>query len=134
MLEIGTGSGYQACILAVLGARVITIERNKKLYQRTKKLLPKLTKRLIIQLFGDGYYGAPTYGPFDKVIITAAAPYIPPLLLDQLNIGGVMVAPVGSDTNGWQNMLSITKVAEGKYEKQVHFKCKFVPILKGKQF
>ncbi len=134
VLEIGTGSGYQACILAVMGARVITIERNKKLHLRTKKLLPQLTKRPIIQLFGDGYFGAPTYGPFDKIIVTAAAPYIPPLLLDQLRIGGIMVIPVGTEKEDWQSMLKITKTAEDAFDKQVHFKCKFVPMLKGKQF
>ena len=131
VLEIGTGSGYQAGILAVMGARIVTIERNQKLYLRAKKLLSVLTKRPIITLFGDGYHGAPNYGPFDKIIVTAAAPYVPPILIDQLKIGGIMVIPVGN--NQVQNMLKITKTSETDYHKEVRQEFRFVPMLKGEK-
>src|SRR6201985_2273630 len=96
VLEIGTGSAYQACVLAEMGAQVYTIERQKKLFDSNKQF-PWLKKYPALKFFfGDGFEGLPTYAPFDKVLITAAAPGIPPKLIDQLKSGGMMVLPVGS--------------------------------------
>src|SRR6476620_7520536 len=114
VLEIGTGSAYQACVLAELGAQVYTIERQKQLFDNNKQFT-YLKKYPNIKLFyGDGYEGLPTYGPFDKVIITAAAPAIPQKLIDQLKTGGKMVVPVGE--GNVQRMLRLTKKAGGVVE------------------
>ena len=95
VLEIGTGSCYQAAVLAELGAKVFTIERQKKLFE-TNKSFAWIKKYHNIKFFyGDGYEGLPTFAPFDKIIVTAAAPFIPPKLIDQLKKGGKMVIPVG---------------------------------------
>src|ERR1700722_1302969 len=99
VLEIGTGSGYQAAVLGCIGARVFTIERHRKLYERTKELLEQLGYSNIKCFFGDGFEGSPAYGPFDKIIITAAVSELPKKLLQQLAIGGKMVLPFGSETN-----------------------------------
>lgn len=129
VLEVGTGSGYQASVLAEMGVRLITIERNKKLHDKAKKLLRQMGYRNVTPLFGDGYEGAPDHAPFDKIIITAAATSVPPQLLEQLAVGGKMVVPVGNDA--LQQMFRITKTHENEYlqEKGHHFK--FVPMLKG---
>src|SRR5580658_4150314 len=95
VLEIGTGSAYQACVLAEMGVQVFTIERQKKLYEGNKQFAFLKKYPGIKFFFGDGYEGLPTYAPFDKVIVTAAAPHIPPKLLEQLKPGGRMVIPVG---------------------------------------
>ena len=97
VLEIGTGSGYQASILAELGAKVFSIERNQNLYKRTSALLKKLGYPKIKTFFGDGYKGLSTFAPFQKIIVTAAAPAVPTKLKDQLVVGGIMVIPVGND-------------------------------------
>lgn len=128
VLEVGTGSGYQACILVEMGAKVVTIERNQRLYQQTKTLLETIGYPTITTLFGDGYEGAITYAPFDKIIVTAAAPYIPPVLLDQLKIDGILVIPVGEKR---QTMYQITKASSQKFIKEDKGAFRFVPLLKG---
>lgn len=130
VLEIGTGSVYQATILAELGARVYTIERQKKLYDLQKEYYFKKKYPNIKFFFGDGFEGLPTYAPFDKVIITAAAPFIPPKLIQQLRTGGVMVIPL--DEGGVQRMLRLTKKEDGTYTEEAFEKFSFVPMLTGK--
>jgi protein-L-isoaspartate(D-aspartate) O-methyltransferase len=130
ILEIGTGSVYQACVLAEMGAQVFTIERQKKLYEKNKTFILRSKYPNIKFFYGDGFEGLPTYAPFDKVIITAAAPDIPPKLVDQLKTGGKMVIPV---TEGmYQRMLRITKNEDGSYEEEAFENFSFVPMLKGK--
>jgi len=130
VLEIGTGSGYQACILAELGAKVFTIERQKTLFDRTSKFLPLLGYHTIKTFFGDGYKGLPTFSPFDKVIVTAAAPYIPEALLEQLKPGGILVIPVGS--GDVQTMTTLTKLNDLTIEKKEYGAFRFVPMLENK--
>ncbi len=129
ILEIGTGSGYQAAILYHLGAKVYTIERIKELYLKAKKNLEKINVRLKYMGYGDGYKGLPLYAPFDKIIVTAAAPYVPESLIDQLNPGGRMVIPVGQ---GSQEMKLIEKTSSGEIIETTHGMFKFVPMLKNK--
>ena len=126
VLEIGTGSGYQACVLLEMGAKVFSIERQKKLYDKTRSLMPKLGYRPRL-FYGDGYRGLPTFAPFDKILITAAAPEIPEALLAQLKTGGRAVVPVGSSEI--QEMLSIDKAADGSLKKERHGTFRFVPLL-----
>lgn len=131
VLEIGTGSAYQAVVLAEMGVQVYTIERQKKLYEINKEF-PFLKKYLSIKFFyGDGYEGLPTYGPFDKIIITAAAPEIPPKLVQQLKPGGMMVIPVGA--GDVQQMMRITKLSTGALKEEVFENFSFVPMLGGKR-
>ncbi len=131
VLEIGTGSAYQATILAEVGAQVYTIERQKKLYDQTK-LFPFLRKSPSVKYFyGDGYEGLPTYAPFDKVLITAAAPEIPMKLIDQLKVGGMMVIPLGS--GDVQQMMRLTKLPGGALKEEVFEKFSFVPMVVGKR-
>jgi len=111
VLEIGTGSAYQAVVLALMGAQVYTIERQKKLYEEHRGFVLRSKYPNIKYFYGDGYEGLPTYAPFDKVIVTAAAPYIPPKLIDQLKPGGKMVIPVGE--GNIQRMLRRTKQLDG---------------------
>src|SRR5436305_15193258 len=128
VLEIGTGSAYQASVLAELGAQVYTIERQKKLFELNKKY-EYIRKYPNIKLFyGDGYEGLPTYAPFDKVIITAAAHDIPQKLIDQMKVGGMMVIPVGTEV---QVMKRIIKTEDGIKE-EIYDKFSFVPMLQGK--
>jgi protein-L-isoaspartate(D-aspartate) O-methyltransferase len=130
ILEIGTGSAYQASVLAELGAQVYTIERQKKLFE-TNKQFSYLKKYPNIKFFyGDGYEGLPTYAPFDKVIVTAAAPYIPPRLVEQLKPGGRMVIPVGE--GNVQQMIRLTVQADGTVIEEVFDTFSFVPLLGGK--
>ena len=130
VLEIGTGSAYQACVLAEIGAHVYTIERQKKLFE-ANKLFPYLKKYLSLKFFyGDGYEGLPTYGPFDKVIVTAAAPFIPPKLIEQLKTGGRMVIPVGE--GNVLRMLRVTKQADGTATEELFYNFSFVPMVEGK--
>ena len=131
ILEVGTGSGYQACVLAEMGAKVFTIERQKKLYEKTKKFLAVLKYRNIKTFYGDGYKGLPTFGPFDKAIVTAGAPFVPNDLLLQLKIGGKLVIPVDIE-DGIQEMTSITRVSESDFEKREHGRFSFVPMLLNK--
>jgi protein-L-isoaspartate(D-aspartate) O-methyltransferase len=130
VLEIGTGSGYQACILAEMGAKVFTIERQKSLFDKTSKFLPLIGYHSIKTFFGDGYKGLTAFAPFDKVIVTAAAPYIPDALLEQLKPGGILVIPVGA--NDVQTMTTITKQADNTYAKKEYGAFRFVPMLEDK--
>jgi protein-L-isoaspartate(D-aspartate) O-methyltransferase len=131
ILEIGTGSAYQAVILAELGAQVYTIERQKKLFELNKSF-DFLKKYPNIKFFyGDGYEGLPTYGPFDKILITAAAPDIPTKLLEQLKVGGMMVLPLG--TGDVQVMKRLIKQQDGSIKEEVYDKFSFVPMLVGKK-
>ncbi|HLR37164.1 MAG TPA: protein-L-isoaspartate(D-aspartate) O-methyltransferase [Chitinophagaceae bacterium] len=132
VLEIGSGSGYQAAILSELGATVFTIERQKKLYQTLKSSFIKTKFPSIKFFYGDGFKGLPTYAPFNKVIITAAAPYIPEKLIAQLKPGGLMVVPVGGKER--QKMYRITKKTDGESKKEIFDNFSFVPMLEGKQF
>ena len=132
VLEIGTGSAYQACVLAEMNAQVYTIERQKKLFNFNKSSFPFLKKYLNIKFFfGDGFEGLPTYAPFDKVIITAAAPFVPPKLIEQMKTGGKMVIPL--DEGGSQRMKRLTKQEDGSYSEEVFSAFSFVPMLGGKQ-
>jgi len=128
VLEIGTGSGYQAAVLMEMGAKLFTIERHRSLYIQTHNLLTELGYNPHC-FFGDGYEGKPTYGPYDKILITAAAPFIPKELIEQLKIGGMLVAPVGDA--GTQIMTRIIKTSDTEYEKQEFGYFVFVPMLKG---
>jgi protein-L-isoaspartate(D-aspartate) O-methyltransferase len=130
ILEIGTGSMYQSTILAEMGANVFTIERQKILYNKTKQFIFKSKYPNIKFFYGDGFEGLPTYAPFDKVIITAAAPFIPPKLIMQLKTGGIMVVPVNEGTH--QRMLRITKHADGSFAEEAFNNFSFVPMVGGK--
>jgi protein-L-isoaspartate(D-aspartate) O-methyltransferase len=128
ILEIGTGSGYQAAVLYKMGARIFSIERQKKLFFTTKTLLKDLG--YVIETFlGDGYKGLPQFAPFDKILITAAAPFIPRALLDQLQIGGILVVPLGEGRE--QKMIRITKLSDTEFEQTEHGSFVFVPMLGG---
>jgi len=128
ILEIGTGSGYQAAVLIEMGASVYTIERQKELYMKVRTLLPQIGYNPRFFL-GDGYKGLPTYGPFDQILVTAGAPFVPEDLLKQLKIGGRMVIPVGNPDK--QEMEVIIRAAEDEFEKEKHGTFVFVPMLKG---
>ena len=129
VLEIGTGSGYQACVLAAMGAKVFSIERQRNLYFHTKEILEQMSYR-VKTFLGDGYEGLPQYGPFDRVIITAGAPFIPPKLIEQLKTGGIMVIPM-DDGKGGQNMIRLTKQSDGSLTREEFGEFKFVPMLTG---
>jgi len=129
VLEVGTGSGYQAAVLMELGAKLFTIERHKDLYTKTQQFLFKLGYKPRC-FFGDGYEGLPSYGPFDKIIVTAGASTIPEKLLEQLKVGGRMVLPFGGTER--QEMLVLEKVSKTDIKKTSHGIFVFVPMLKGK--
>lgn len=131
ILEIGTGSIYQATVLAEMGAKVFTIERQKVLFEKTRNYIFKTKYPNLKFFFGDGYEGLPTYAPFDKVIITAAAPFIPPKLIEQLKVGGKMVIPVNEGAQ--QRMLRIIKNSDGSFSEEAFENFSFVPMLTGKQ-
>ncbi|WP_235297587.1 protein-L-isoaspartate(D-aspartate) O-methyltransferase [Portibacter marinus] len=128
VLEIGTGSGYQACVLAHMGAKVYSIERQQKLYQITNQFLPRIGYGNIRLLLGDGYMGSQRFAPFDKILVTAGASYVPDALIQQLKVDGVLVIPVGDDI---QKMLRITKVSEDEVKTENFGDFRFVPFLKG---
>lgn len=130
ILEIGTGSIYQASVLAEMGAKVFTIERQKKLFEKTKQFIFKSQYPNLKFFYGDGFEGLPTYAPFDKILITAAAPLIPPKLVAQLKTGGRMVIPV--DEGEQQRMLRITKNEDGSTSEEAFENFSFVPMLTGK--
>jgi len=130
VLEIGTGSGYQAAVLHQMGAKVFTIERIKELYDRTRILLPKMGYR-VKTFFGDGNLGIPSYAPYDRIIITAGAPIVPQGLFNQLKPDGIMVIPV---TVGSQEVMrTITKNADGTLTSKEHGSFRFVPMLEDKR-
>lgn len=128
ILEIGTGSGYQAAVLAEMGAKVYTIERYRELYLKAQGILTSLRYSADF-FYGDGYEGKPQYGPFDGIIITAAAPEIPDLLLKQLKVGGRLVIPVGESSS--QVMTVIERTGIDTFENSEHGNFVFVPMLKG---
>ncbi len=130
ILEIGTGSAYQASVLAEMGANVLTIERQKNLFEKNKNFILKNKYPQIKFFYGDGFEGLPTYAPFDKILITAAAPFIPPKLIEQLKHGGTMVLPL--DKNNSQRMIRIIKNETGTFEEESFENFSFVPMLKGK--
>ncbi len=129
VLEIGTGSGYQACVLAEMGAKVFSIERQRKLYMKTKSFLAEFPYH-IKTFLGDGNKGLPTYGPFDRIIITAAAPEIPQELINQLKVGGLMVIPLCENEDS-QTMLRLTKQEDGSMKRETYGDFRFVPMLEG---
>lgn len=130
VLEIGTGSAYQACVLAEMGAQVLTIERQRNLFDLNKSF-PFLKKYNNIKFFyGDGYEGLPTYATFDKIIVTAAAPIVPPKLIEQLKVDGKMVIPVGDGKV--QRMLRLTKLEGGIIKEEEFDNFSFVPMLEGR--
>jgi protein-L-isoaspartate(D-aspartate) O-methyltransferase len=128
ILEIGTGSGYQAAVLIEMGAQVYTIERQRELFLKTQQFLPQLGYHPRF-FFGDGYKGLPTYGPFDGIVITAGAPFIPEDLKMQLKIGGKMVIPVGQGDH--QIMTLVERKSENSFEETTFGNFAFVPLLKG---
>ncbi len=130
VLEIGTGSAYQACVLAEMGAQVYTIERQRKLFEENKQFAHLKKYPNIKFFYGDGYEGLPTFAPFDKVIVTAAAPLVPPKLIEQLKTGGMMVIPVGAGEV--QRMMRITKLPHGAIREEMFDNFSFVPMLEGK--
>jgi protein-L-isoaspartate(D-aspartate) O-methyltransferase len=129
VLEIGTGSGYQAAVLIHLGAKVYTVERIKELYLKAKQNLQKIGYRPKYMGYGDGYKGLALYAPYDKIIVTAAAPYIPEALLEQLKPEGRLVIPVGENQ---QKMKLIIKDQKGNITESEHGYFRFVPLLKNK--
>ncbi|MAM05428.1 MAG: protein-L-isoaspartate O-methyltransferase [Flavobacteriales bacterium] len=130
VLEIGTGSGYQAAVLSLLKADVYTIERQKDLYNKTKEFLPSLGYHCNF-FYGDGYKGLTNFAPFDKIIITCGAPSLPKELLRQLKVGGKIVAPIGqSDV---QIMHLIEKISKNEHKITTHGKFSFVPMLNNKE-
>ncbi len=129
ILEIGTGSGYQTAILLEMGAKVYTIERQKDLFKKAKLFLPKLGYKPKKIIFGDGYKGLPQDAPFDGIIVTAGAPFVPKPLLEQLKVGGRLVIPVGEEI---QIMTLYIRTSEKDFEKHELGKFRFVPMLKKK--
>ncbi len=129
VLEIGTGSGYQACVLAAMGAKVFTIERQRNLYFKTKDILEQLPFRVKVFL-GDGFEGLPAYQPFDRIIITAGAPNIPETLIQQMKPNGIMVIPMDNTDGDGQTMLKVINLEDGTLKKEGFGEFKFVPMLK----
>lgn len=126
VLEIGTGSGFQTCILCKIGAKVISIERQRELFVKAKHIIHhfNFNPRL---LFGDGYKGNPAFAPYDRILITCGAPFVPQALLEQLKVGGILVIPIG--TLEKQEMLRITKEEEGQFKTEKFGDFSFVPML-----
>jgi len=131
ILEIGTGSIYQATVLAEMGAKIFTIERQKALFEKTKNYIFKTKYPNLKFFFGDGFEGLPTFAPFDKVIITAAAPLVPPKLIEQVKTGGKMVIPLNEGEH--QRMIRITKNDNGTTCEEAFENFSFVPMLSGKR-
>ena len=129
VLEIGTGSGYQTAVLLEMKAKVYSIERQQELYRKTKLFLPKLSYKPKALIFGDGYIGLEDKAPFDGIIVTAGAPFVPKPLLSQLKIGGRLVIPVGEET---QIMTLYVRKGEKEFEKHEFGDFRFVPMLKKK--
>lgn len=128
ILEVGTGSGYQAAVLFEMGAQVYTIERQRELFLKTQQFLPSIGYFPHF-FFGDGYKGLPTYGPFDGIVVTAGAPFVPEELKLQLKVGGRMVIPVGDGDK--QIMTLIVRKEDDQFEQTTYGDFAFVPMLKG---
>lgn len=128
VLEVGTGSGYQAMILDCMGCKVFSVERQRNLFLQSKKILASMGSSVKV-FYGDGYEGLASYMPFDKIIITCGAPVIPSKLVDQLRVGGVMVIPLGEDL---QKMIKIVKLSDAKLDITEHGCFRFVPMLEEK--
>ena len=131
VLEVGTGSGYQASILYEMGAKVYTIERQTQLFEKTCKTLKDLGYGAIRTFLGDGYAGWPMFAPFDKILVTAGATMLPDALINQLTVGGYLVIPIGDDNS--QTMWRYTLKEGGEIESKAFGKFKFVPFIKGIQ-
>jgi len=129
VLEIGTGSGYQCAVLIELGAKVFSIERQQELFKKTFKFLPKIGYRAKKLIFGDGYKGLAEEAPFDSIIVTAGAPFVPKPLLSQLKLGGRLVIPVGDSV---QTMTLYLRKGEKEFEKHEFGEFRFVPLLEDK--
>jgi protein-L-isoaspartate(D-aspartate) O-methyltransferase len=129
VLEIGTGSGYQSAVLVALGVELYTIERQNELFKKTSLFLPKMGFRPKKMIFGDGYKGFPEKAPYDGIIVTAGAPFVPKALLEQLAVGARLVIPIGEDT---QIMTVFKRVSASKFEKMEYGECRFVPLLAQK--
>ena len=128
VLEVGTGSGYQAAVLALIGARVFTIERHRPLFEKARQMLQQLGLGQVRCYHRDGYKGLPEFAPFDRILVTAGAPEVPQALKDQLKIGGLLVIPVGE--NG-QRMIRITRISEDEWREEDFGRFRFVPLLGG---
>jgi len=129
VLEIGTGCGYQTAVLLEMGVKVYSIERQQELFKKTKLFLPKLGYRAKQLIFGDGYKGLPEYAPFDSIIVTAGAPFVPKPLLSQLKIGGRLVIPIGNDP---QVMHLYVRTSATEFKKETFGEFRFVPMLADK--
>lgn len=129
VLEIGTGSGYQAAVLCELGARVYSVERQQELFKKTKRFLEKIGYRPRYLSFGDGYKGLPQFAPFDRILVTAGAPFVPQALLGQLKVGGRLVIPVGKDS---QIMTLFERTSEREFHKTEYGEFRFVPLLEDR--
>ena len=129
ILEIGTGSGYQAAVLLEMGASLFTIERQNELFKKTKLFLPKLGYKPKRMVFGDGYIGLESEAPFDGIIVTAGAPFVPNPLLAQLKVGGRLVIPVGENI---QIMTVFKRKSDTEFEKEEYGEFRFVPLLEDK--
>ena len=130
VLEIGTGSGYQAAVLSLLGGRVFTVERHKPLWQKAKLTLKRLRLDRIRCYFRDGSKGLPELAPFDRILATAGAAAVPPALREQLKVGGIMIIPVGPEGKD-QELLKIRRTAEDQWTEERLGGCAFVPFLEG---
>lgn len=130
VLEIGTGSGYQSAVLIEMGITVYTVERQNELFKKTSLFLPKIGYRPKKMVFGDGYKGLPEFAPFDGIVVTAGAPYVPNPLLAQLKVGGKLVIPVGTES---QIMTVFTRKSATDFEKQEYGEFRFVPLLENKE-
>jgi protein-L-isoaspartate(D-aspartate) O-methyltransferase len=130
VLEIGTGCGYQTAVLLEMGAKVYSIERQKTLFDKTKLFMPFIGYHGVKLIYGDGYKGLPQFAPFDKIIVTAGAPYIPDDLLEQLRVGGTMLIPIGEGET--QEMIWLKKTSTLNFDKKALGNFKFVPLLQNK--
>ncbi len=130
VLEIGTGCGYQTAVLLEMGAKVYSIERQKTLFDKTKLFMPFIGYHGVKLIYGDGYKGLPQFAPFDKIIVTAGAPYIPNDLLEQLKVGGTMLIPIGEGET--QEMIWLKKTSTLNFDKKALGNFKFVPLLQNK--
>ena len=129
ILEIGTGSGFQTAVLIEMGMHVFSIERQNELFKKTKLFLPKLGYRAKKLIFGDGYKGFKEEAPFDGIVVTAGAPFVPKPLMSQLKIGGRLVIPIGSEN---QIMTLITRISQTDFKKEEFGEFRFVPLLENK--